>query len=327
MANTDRSRRMPAVRALLMDVFFAGAVLCACALLHHVLPARLAVPASDAHAQAINAGQASSESASIPEPSASEEFAFANVFSSGATVTTGTSYRSRNLSVTLRSYTLDSAVYHVEDIYVRDIACLRTAFAGGNYGKGLRAHPLKLAVAEDAVCAINGDYYGASPDNGVVIRNGTLYRDRPTGDVLVLYQDGSMRSFLKSDFDGKTEIGRGAYQAWCFGPSLLDPDGRAMTEFTCGSHIARANPRTVIGYYEPGHYCFLAVDGRSKVSDGMSLAELSALCESLGLALAYNLDGGRTSVMTFGDAVVNNPDAGGRSSSDIIYIREIGEPA
>jgi exopolysaccharide biosynthesis protein len=69
------------------------------------------------------------------------------------------------------------------------------------------------------------------------------------------------------------------------------------------------NPRTVFGYYEPGHYAFLCVLGDRTVrtidgaslgpgkSPGMSYAELSALCASLGMTAAYNFDGGGSSGM------------------------------
>ncbi len=40
-----------------------------------------------------------------------------------------------------------------------------------------------------------------------------------------------------------------------------------MTEFN--STLGKANPRTAVGNYEPGHYCFLVVDGRQPgYSDG-----------------------------------------------------------
>ena len=65
----------------------------------------------------------------------------------------------------------------------------------------------------------------------------------------------------------------------------------------------------------------LVVDGRGE-SAGLSLDELAGLCEELGFTLAYNLDGGKSSVMTFNDAIVNQPAGGGRAISDVIYIAE-----
>ena len=68
-----------------------------------------------------------------------------------------------------------------------------------------------------------------------------------------------------------------------------------------------ANPRSVLGYYEPGHYAFLVVDGRTKESKGVTMQELSQLCETLGFARAYNLDGGRSSVLISTQGFVNEP--------------------
>lgn len=117
------------------------------------------------------------------------------------------------------------------------------------------------------------------------------------------------------------EGARGLRGAWSFGPALLDADGRAKTEFV--TTVAEANPRTAVGCYEPGHYCFVAVDGRGmEGSAGMTMAELAALFEALGCKTAYNLDGGQSSVMAWdeGRVTVNAPANGGRPVSDIIYI-------
>ena len=89
------------------------------------------------------------------------------------------------------------------------------------------------------------------------------------------------------------------------------------------SEVTAANPRTVIGYYYPGHYCFLVVDGRqSRYSAGMTMSILSEFCESLGLTAAYNLDGGQSSQMIAENGFVNLPINGGRAVSDIVYICE-----
>jgi len=99
-------------------------------------------------------------------------------------------------------------------------------------------------------------------------------------------------------------------------------DGQALTQFR--SRISGNNPRTAIGYYEPGHYCFVVVDGRQENSDGMSLAELAALFQELGCKEAYNLDGGKSSAMVWNGSLVNDPADGGRRVSDIVYIAEVG---
>lgn len=294
-----RKKQASTLALAVTDILLICLSLVVFALFHHVLPRRLE-PVS-----------AASESA-LPTSSA------APAQTEAEAVVTATSYESGGVSVTLSEYEISGALCHVADIYIDNITSLRTAFAEGVYGQGFREHPLDIALRVGAVCAINGDYYGNSADNGVVIRNGVLYRSEPNADVCVLYSDGSMTTCAAAEFDADEAMANAAWQAWCFGPALLGESGEAYTEFT--SRVARANPRTAIGCFEPGHYCFVAVDGRSQDSGGMTLAELAAFMESLGCETAYNLDGGKTSVMTFGENIVNDPDDGGRTSSDIIYI-------
>ena len=81
------------------------------------------------------------------------------------------------------------------------------------------------------------------------------------------------------------------YQIWTFGPQLL-VDGQVPASFANG----KANPLCAIGYYEPGHYCFVLVDGRQKgYSWGMAHADLAQVFYDLGCKVAFNLDGGRSS--------------------------------
>lgn len=300
---------------LALDCVLACILLVVFALSHHALPQALMPTGAESAAVTVMAGARAASVTRFTLPDAS---------AAGATLQTDTRHESDSVQVTLTTQRRGRSVCHVQDIYVQSVENLRCAFADGVYGKGVRAHPLDMAAENNAICAINGDYYGASAETGAVIRNGKLYRDNPSNDVLVLYFDGHMRVVEKAAFDGESELAGGAYQAWCFGPSLLSESGASLTSFQTDKRIGRSNPRTVIGYYAPGHYCFLTVDGRSENSGGMTLAELSAFCESLGLSLAYNLDGGRTSVMTFHGRVVNEPSEGGRKSSDIIYICETG---
>jgi len=245
---------------------------------------------------------------------------FADKFAEGKTKKTKTTYKSKNLNIkisTVKNKEWD-AVYHVVDIYVADISCFRTCFAQGKYGSGYTAWPLETTREFNAVITMNGDYYGVRK-SGVVIRNGKLYRNaKVTNDVCVLYWDGTMKTFSPRSFEAEREMKNGAYQCWNFGPMLLDENGKAMTKFN--SDVLEENPRSVVGYFEPGHYCFVAVDGRSKDSDGLSMKRLAKLMESLGCKQAYNLDGGRTSMLYAGDTRINVPVEGGRKSSDFLMI-------
>ena len=239
-------------------------------------------------------------------------------------VVTDNSYTSPDISVTVTEETTNNGrtTYYLADIYVRDITCFQSALARNTYGSGYRDSISDMAALNNALLAINGDYYG-NTNEGVVIRNGVIYRaNRTDCDVCVLYYDGTMRVLPGSSFTVEDAVRDGAWQAWTFGPALLDTDGSVLTRFSSTSRIIAANPRTAIGYYEPGHYCMIVVDGRGE-SAGISLPDLSQLFHDLGCTAAYNLDGGNSSVMVWNSAVINDPSGGGRESSDALLIAEV----
>ena len=184
-----------------------------------------------------------------------------------------------------------------------------------------RSAPIsETASLYNAVVALSGDHYRARYE-GIVVRNGVLYRESRFADVCVLYTDGVMATFADEDFDLEAESEKGIWQVWSFGPMLLD-NGQAMTQFN--SELQRANPRSAIGYFEPGHYCFVQVDGRIESSRGMTLEVLSQLFADLGCTAAYNLDGGKSSGFVWQGELLSYPY--NRPISDIIYVSEtIGE--
>lgn len=229
------------------------------------------------------------------------------------------SYQSGNVRIAIDKIKKNGVAYCVADIWIRNIASFRTAFADDKYGRGIIVMPRTISKKNKAIVGLTGDYYGAR-SSGVVIRNGQLYRSTPYEDVCVLYQDGTLETYTKDGFDIDDAISRGAYQAWCFGPRLLidgEPIGKT------NHSLQKKNPRAAIGYYEPGHYVFVVVDGRQKHSAGITLTDLSQLFYELGCEEAYNLDGGQSAAMTHYEEYVNSPVDNGRPVSDILCIVEL----
>ncbi|MCQ6562350.1 phosphodiester glycosidase family protein [Paenibacillus mendelii] len=178
---------------------------------------------------------------------------------------------------------------------------------------------------------MNGDYYGFR-SNGVVIRNGTVYRDDPARDELALFEDGTMQSFDERQTSSSSLLEQGATNTFSFGPVLVK-NGEVIDNFdhveidtNFGNRsIQRSNPRTGIGMIAPNHFLFIVVDGRMEnYSRGMTLAEFAQLFKELGAAEAYNLDRGDSSTMYFMGRVVNNTLGKNRErgTSDILYIPE-----
>ena len=227
-------------------------------------------------------------------------------------------------SITVTKYQeYDTAIY-VADITVSSAEIIKTALADDTYGKNITAYTSTIASENQAVLAINGDYYGAQ-ESGYVIRNGVAYRETSDGeDILVLYADGSMKVLDSDDVTVQELLDQGVWQAWSFGPGLLSDGEVTVGENTEVSRAMNSNPRTAIGQIDDNHYVFVVSDGRTDESKGLSLYELAEFMENLGCRTAYNLDGGGSSTMYFNGSVVNNPTTNGRikerTVSDIVYI-------
>ncbi len=236
-------------------------------------------------------------------------------------------YTSPDLAVRITKVqygTAKTAMYYLADIYLTDVFQFETVLANDKYGKGLRESVQDMGRRSGALLAITGDTYG-NQDAGIVIRNGIVHRqEKSTFDVCVLYYDGTMRTFSPEAFSLDQAIADGAYQAWSFGPLLLDEQGQPIpdAQLNTSKNIRRANPRSGIGYFEPGHYCFVVVDGRTDDASGLTLEQFSQLFADLGCKAAYNLDGGRSAEMYYNGSVLNDPYKGGRSVSDCLIIRE-----
>ena len=205
----------------------------------------------------------------------------------------------------------------------RSPCAIQSAFAKGEYGKNIIERPETTAANNHAVFAVNGDYYGIR-DNGIIVRDYVLYRDTPRSDICALFYDGTVTVDSAESFDLNAALQNGLYQTLTFGPNLVS-EYEAITKYPAGyGGIAGANPRTGFGYYEPGHYVFITVDGRQDgYSVGLTLQEFGALFAELGCRNAFNLDGGQSAMMIFNGKVVNRPYNGGRETSDIFYLAEV----
>jgi len=228
-------------------------------------------------------------------------------------------YRGQDYLIGIEEYYVDNAVLFVADVYVRDVHLIKTAFANGSFkGRSSRYENI-VSLCEDnnALFGVSGDYVSIRED-GVVIRNGELLQKSKYTDILVLYVDGTMAVYSPREKTIQELTDGSVWQTWCFGPNLLDKNGQAME---INHKLMRNNPRCAIGYYEPGHYAFVVVDGRTKYySEGMTLTALSTFMADLGCKVAYNLDGGQTAQMVLEDNLVNMPANGGRRVGDIIYL-------
>jgi len=267
------------------------------------------------------------------------------------------SYYDGNVRIKLtRTREYETDIYLAE-IVISDVTHLKSAFAENTFGLNIKAKPSVMAEEHNAILAVNGDFYGAHK-NGYVFRNGTLYQSTTRRDTqyddLLIYKDGSFGYINEETTEASTLAESNVWHLLRFGPVLLDK-GQIIVDKNSEPRRVRisnprtasgpelldededsededpryrkpriSNPRTALGLFEPLHYLFVVADGRTDASAGLSLYELAEVMKEAGVTMAYNLDGGGSSVIYYNGSVVNNPtdgkSAGERKVSDIVYI-------
>ena len=265
--------------------------------------------------------------ASAAETQSGQTVASGSTAASSTPVTTETSYSDGNITITLSTARKYDTTIYTADIVLRSAEYLKTALAGATYGRNITAATSEIAGENNAIIAVNGDYYGGRT-GGYVIRDGVLYRSASAGDDqqdLVIYTDGSFGIISEGDISAETLLKNSAQQVFSFGPGLISGGKITVGTSTEVGRAKTSNPRTAIGEIAPLHYVLVVADGRTNESSGLSLYELAEYMQSLGVTTAYNLDGGGSSTLYFNGGVINNPTTDGRTIkerkvSDIVYI-------
>ena len=263
----------------------------------------------------------------VATTSTSTNTATASQAAKTATVT-DSSYKDDNISINLSETTVNNTQVYVADITVTSSDYLKTAFAQNAFGTNVTAKTSETAADNNAILAVNGDYYGAN-STGYVIRNGVVYRDTVrensnNGD-LAIYKDGSFKIIYEDQISAEQLVKDGVVNLLAFGPTLVENGEIAVgTNEEVGRAMA-SNPRSAIGIIDENHYIIVVSDGRTSESKGLSLYQMAEVMKSYGVKSAYNLDGGGSSTLYFNGQVINKPTTGGnkiseRAVSDIVYI-------
>lgn len=241
---------------------------------------------------------------------------------------TDTSYSDGNISVNLTEKTVNDTQIYVVDVTLSSADYLKTALAQNSYGTNVTAKTSVTAAENNAILAVNGDYYGAN-SSGYVIRNGVVYRDSVREDAsngdLAIYKDGSFKIIYENQISADQLVQDGVVNLLAFGPSLVENGEISVGINTEVGQAMASNPRTAIGIIDENHYIIVVSDGRTSESKGLSLYQIAEVMKSYGVKTAYNLDGGGSSTLYFNGQVINKPTTGGskiseRAVSDIVYI-------
>ena len=137
-------------------------------------------------------------------------------------IITDNSYTDENIQITITNYReYDTSIY-VADIIINNPFYLKTDFAHNSYGKNVTEKTSSIAKNNNAILAINGDYYGVQ-ESGYVLRNGIIYRSTKSNNKedLVIFKDGSFDFINEGDLNLTNLLNKNAYNVLSFGPCLL----------------------------------------------------------------------------------------------------------
>lgn len=349
-----KQRHMPVAAVVFCDLLLIGVILLVFAFFHHVLPAMISEyerqqavmnatepsrtePPTEFQTEPENSAETESDiETTVPtetEPVIDNRTEWQKKFEDHFTdevVRTENSYTSPEVSITVDTITTgegnSQVTYHVADIYVASLENFFTQTADNEMRYFGSQDAIEMAQESNAILAISGDFF-TYQKTGFLMRNGEIYQNNSNNvNICVLFSDGTMETYNRKEYEIEDIIARGAVQVWSFGPVLLDENGQVCESYDVSSAVAYINPRSAIGYYEPGHYCFVVVDGRQKgYSAGMTIPELAQVFADLGCSCAYNLDGGGSAVMLFHQQRYSRQsNGGGRELGDLLVITEAG---
>lgn len=214
---------------------------------------------------------------------------------------------------------------------------LRTA-ASGSFNSQSTQLGANIARRHNAVIAINGDYF-VYDSRSYAVRQGVQYRNRPTGeDVLIIDDQGNFHPLFGPEkqedilafVEELNAQGRQVINAFTFGPILVH--NGTMQEVS-GTKYFNVSPginaqRVALAQLGPLEYLIISTQGpEDKNSKGLTIPEMAALVEEVGYRFsdkgcltAYNLDGGSTNTLFFNGMKINSPGGKSRHIADIIYF-------
>lgn len=337
-----KQRLMPIWLVALVNILVGGAIIVTFALFHHVLPAMISAQQREEaklHAteatiatqapEATNPEESPTEAPTEPDNRTEWQKKFAEHFSDEI-ILTENSYKSPNVSITLETISYgegkNKQTYHVADIYIGSIENFGAYVAGGENSYYSKQNIEDMSKASNALLAICGDYITLQRSGFLVRNSNVIYETGNNDSICALFPDGTIETYEGREYTIEEIKSRGPLQVWSFGPTLLDENGQVRKKYKTPNVVGYHNPRSAIGYYEPGHYCFVVADGRQDgYAKGLIIPELAQIFADLGCTKAYNLDGGGSAVMAFNHKPYSKQSNGGRELGDILLIRETPE--
>ncbi len=241
-------------------------------------------------------------------------------------------YLDDTISVRLEHQEMDDGTkMHIAYVEIADASQLRTNVAHPNDMSN--AHPrlvTKMTQEVNAVIAIGGDNYNQeTPKKSFEYRMTQKIRSKSNKqkDILIIDDQGDFHLFIKSAGIDKfpeqmKKENRKIVNAFTFGPALVKDGELLELDKGYGYNPGGREPRVAIGQMGPLSYVFVLIEVKSRDGKtGFSQQKLADFMYGLGCKQAFNLDGGNSAIMVFGDQVIKRQPGGDeRQLYDIIYF-------
>ena len=237
-----------------------------------------------------------------------------------------TVYEDPTLKVVISTGDCDGVLYWIADIEIQDASQLRTAAASGFDSRGSEFGSV-IAKRMNAVVAVDGDYYCYSRGVSLVIRQGTVFLNelhfRGGHDILLIDDEGNFHGLEKPKESDVSQAMKdyNIINGFYFGPLLVN-NGVVSDSSTYSLEPKQFSQRVAIA--QTGHLKYrIIVTGPSKRgSKAFQFEPWRRFVASMtDIQVAYNLDGGDSSVLVFNNRKINDPkNTNERQLADIIYF-------
>ncbi|MBR1585829.1 MAG: phosphodiester glycosidase family protein [Clostridia bacterium] len=222
--------------------------------------------------------------------------------------------------------------------YEGDVQCSPesplAAYVNGKNPGHTAVSPITTAQNNQIVLAMTDDHFGfriVEKNNfippGIIIRNQNVIVEKtwdrdnsfPNLNVLAVFGDGSMKTYLSKDHTAQEYLEMGALHTFSFGPILVQ-EGKLSEYMLRTEYYTYKEPRMALGMIAPYHYFVLCVEGRMTAQNngGAYLTWLADKMIEKGVVEAMNLDGGGTSCLLFMGKKINKSANSTRSVYSLI---------
>jgi len=241
-------------------------------------------------------------------------------------------YEDESIRVKMEHQEMDDGTkIHIAYVQIADPSQIRTGVVNPEkLGSSKTASVSALAKKYNAVIAMNGDNYVDKPEKTTFeyrMTNKIRSKTNRTKDILVIDDQGDFHLFQKSqgikEFPNELKkMDRKLVNAFTFGPALVIDGELTEIDENYGYNPHGREPRAAIGQMGTLSYVLVVVEAKDRSgSSGFSQTKLGEFMHELGCKQAFNLDGGNSAEMVFGDQIIKGmPGGDERGLSDIIYF-------